>query len=392
MGARAKEIKDKPHSKEPMTSYKRRQRHDSQLQTPRERGAVKANEEELKIKKEAVTYFGNLVPGEQGQVTISKKTHIPSPLAAKEPKKITSTVTTGKVPLLKDDLPDLRDKDVQNSAVLIQAAFRGYQTRKKKRSMADVIHSALVIQSAFRRYKARKALREKDSDLPDLKADDVVAASIKIQAAYKGFKTRKLMKKERKDDLPDLNAADVAQAALKIQSVYKGFRTRKMMRKHQEVLPGANLGEVTDATVKLQSAFRGYKARRQLKEKEDLPDLNAADVAAAAIKIQSAYKGFKARKEIREKTKVSEKQVEKKAEVAREIPKETSSYGFFGRFMSSGTKEQEQAKVVVDSMKKSEQPEKKSLFGFFGRSSSKKDVIVESNIEARKPSVEQRFT
>merc|ERR1711953_23954 len=36
--------------------------------------------------------------------------------------------------------------------------------------------------------------------------------------------------------------------------------------------------------------------------------------------------------------------------------------------------------------------EKKSLFGFFGRSSSKKDVIVESNIEARKPSVEQRFT
>ena len=282
--ARAKEIKDKPHPKEPMTSYKRRQRHDSQLQTPRERGAVKANEEELKIKKEAVTYFGNLVPGEQGQVAISKKTHIPSPLAAKEPKKITSTVKTGKVPLLKDDLPDLRDKDVQNSAVLIQAAFRGYQTRKKKRSMADVIHSALVIQSAFRRYKARKALREKDSDLPDLKADDVVAASIKIQAAYKGFKTRKLMKKERKDDLPDLNAADVAQAALKIQSVYKGFRTRKMMKKHQEVLPGANLGEVTDATVKLQSAFRGYKARRQLKEKEDLPDLNAADVAAAAIK------------------------------------------------------------------------------------------------------------
>merc|ERR1711953_340792 len=247
--------------------------------TPRERGAVKANEEELKIKKEAVTYFGNLVPGEQGQVTISKKTHIPSPLAAKEPKKITSTVQTGKVPLLKDDLPDLRDKDVQNSAVLIQAAFRGYQTRKKKRSMADVIHSALVIQSAFRRYKARKALREKDSDLPDLKADDVVAASMKIQAAYKGFKTRKLMKKERKDDLPDLNAADVAQAALKIQSVYKGFRTRKMMRQKDSRFPDLQGDDVVAATTKLQAAYRGYQTRKKKR--------SMADVIHSALVIQS---------------------------------------------------------------------------------------------------------
>ena len=267
--ARAKEIKDKPHPKEPMTSNKRRQRHDSQLQTPRaQKGFVTHNEQELKIKKEAVTYFGNLVPGENGQMPVSKKTHIPSPLAAKDPKKITSTVKLAKVSCVKNELPDLRDKDVQNSAVLIQAAYRGYQIRKKKRSMADVIHSALVIQSAFRRYKARK--ESKNSELPDLKADDVVAASIKIQAAYKGFKTRKMMKKKEEDDLPDLNAADVAQAAVKIQSVYKGFKTRKMIMKkkkgdppHDE-LPDIGSKDVQEATLKIQSCYRGFKTRKQL--------------------------------------------------------------------------------------------------------------------------------
>ena len=93
------------------------------------------------------------------------------------------------------EFPDLKGDDVVAATTKLQAAYRGYQTRKKKRSMADVIHSALVIQAAFRRYKARKEIKEKNSDLPDLKADDVVAASIKIQAAYKGFMTRKLMRR-----------------------------------------------------------------------------------------------------------------------------------------------------------------------------------------------------
>ena len=280
--ARAKEIKDKPHPKEPMTSIKRRQRHDSQQQTPKSELALKRNnEQEIKIKKEAVTYFGNLVPGEKGQPQVSKKTHVPSPLAAKKPQKITSTVVSKK-----DDLPDLCDKDIQKAAIQIQAAYRGFQTRKvvvKKKSMADIIHSATVIQRAFKKYKARK----EESELPDLKAGDVVAATIKIQSAYKGFKTRQSIKKQKENDLPDLSAADVGHAALKIQSAYKGFKTRKMMKKHQEILPGTNLAKVTDATIKIQSAFRGHKSRKQVKENlnnEELPDLNAADVAAAAIK------------------------------------------------------------------------------------------------------------
>ena len=115
------------------------------------------------------------------------------------------------------------------------------------------------------------------------------------------------------------------------------------------------------------------------------------------LQIQSAYKGFKARKEINEKTKLSQsvkppqKPAPKKVEETKETPKETS-YSFFGRFMSSGTKEQEQAKVVVDTLKKTEPTEKKSLFGFFGRSSSKKEIIVESKPQTIKPIVEQRST
>ena len=179
----------------------------------------------MKIKREAVAYFGNLVP-EKG-LPVSKKPHVPSPLVSGESRPVKSTVNAKKkqtVPT--DDLPDLKDKDVQNAAVQIQAAFRGFQSRKevakKKQSAGDVIHAAFVIQRAFKRYKKRKELEE----LPDLKANDVVAATIKIQSAYKGFKTRRNIQKH-KEALPDLNLAEVQEATLKIQRAYRGFKTRK---------------------------------------------------------------------------------------------------------------------------------------------------------------------
>merc|ERR1711971_708559 len=120
---RAKEITAKPHPKEPLIKVKpadaprRRQRHDSKQQTPMSQLDGKSkSEQEMKIKREAVAYFGNLVP-EKG-LPVSKKPHVPSPLVTGESRPVKSTVNAKKkqtVPT--DDLPDLKDEDVQNAAV-----------------------------------------------------------------------------------------------------------------------------------------------------------------------------------------------------------------------------------------------------------------------------------
>merc|ERR1712226_1009912 len=51
-----------------------------------------------------------------------------------------------------ESLPDLDDSDVEDAALKIQSAFRGFQARKnvdtikKGQKMGDVLHSAMVIQ------------------------------------------------------------------------------------------------------------------------------------------------------------------------------------------------------------------------------------------------------
>ena len=76
--------------------------------------------------------------------------------------------------------PDLNDKEVQKAAVTIQSHYKGYQTRKKD----------LFSQTVASSEDSSETESEQEEDLPDLDDKDVQEAAIKIQSAFKGFKVR----------------------------------------------------------------------------------------------------------------------------------------------------------------------------------------------------------
>merc|ERR1712045_433647 len=135
----------------------------------------------------------------------------------------------------KDDLPDLKAKDVQDATVKIQSVFRGYQARKE-----NVTITRPATKPALSEHADNNALKR--DDLPNLESKEVQDAAIKIQSAYKGFFERKKLsaedtvkqvmaiknaKEKFKDDLPDLKAKDVQEATVKIQSIFRGYQARK---------------------------------------------------------------------------------------------------------------------------------------------------------------------
>ena len=244
--------------------------------------------------------------------------------------------------LKRDDLPNLESKEVQDAAIKIQSAYKGFFERKKL-SAEDTVKQVMAIKNAKEKFK---------DDLPDLKAKDVQDATVKIQSVFRGYHARKenititrpttkpvLSEHADNDalnrgDLPSLKSKEVQDAAIKIQSAYKGFYKRKKISaedtvrqvmvvtnakdKFKDDLPDMKAKDVQDATVKIQGVFRGYQARRENAivarpvkkheiiekkeqgklDKEELPNLESKEVQDATIKIQSVYKGFCERKKI----------------------------------------------------------------------------------------------
>ena len=63
----------------------------------------------------------------------------------------------------------------------------------KKHTWLEVVAAAVTIQRCYKRYKAKKALKMKKADsLPDLKDPQMKDAAVKIQAVYRGFQTRRV--------------------------------------------------------------------------------------------------------------------------------------------------------------------------------------------------------
>ena len=222
---------------------------------------------------------------------------------------------------------DLDDPEVGNAAVMIQAGFRGHQTRKAMKN---------------KEAKVEQEVKQEEEEIDiDLNDPEVGNAAVKIQASFRGHQTRKGMKnkEEKVEEQPspeeeeidiDLNDPEVGNAAVKIQAGFRGHQTRKAMKnkddKEEETPPqeeeeidiDLNDPEVGNAAVKIQAGFRGHQTRKAMKNKdteeidgatEELKqeeeeidiDLNDPEVGNAAVKIQASFRGHQTRKGMKNK-------------------------------------------------------------------------------------------
>ena len=239
---------------------------------------------------------------------------------------------------IEEDLPDLKDKEVQEATMKIQMAYKKKKNleAKSKEKTVEVIE--------------KKEPEEIEEDLPDLQDEEVQAATLKIQKAYlkkKGqsknviSKQSENIEKEEEEELPDLEDKDVQKATLTIQKAYLKKKNKpqnlnqpvnqlrngieeeiKIQEERiEEELPDLNDKDVQNATLAIQKAYMRKKNKSQQKDvpeiillpqkqeqaeiEDELPDLNDKDVQDATLAIQNAYK----KKKNRDKMKTEKKSI-----------------------------------------------------------------------------------
>ncbi|XP_070409343.1 myosin-IIIa isoform X1 [Nothobranchius furzeri] len=162
--------------------------------------------------------------------------------------------------------------------ILLQACVRGWLGAKRYRKMLkDREQSALVLQSAYRGHQVRKKVAD---DKSKAKLETFI---IQFQAVCKG-----LLARRKYQELVD----EKNKAATKIQARYRGHKERKSFQRKRE-------------------AKEKEKAEQMLKEDEKPTERKSAtddendkeDEAKAAVVLQSNFRGYKERKKFKEREK-----------------------------------------------------------------------------------------
>ena len=124
-----------------------------------------------------------------------------------------------------ESVPDLDDPDVQLAASRIQSAFKGLKDRKRVQALKQKAKEELQALQRKKAGNSKSTSDDDDDDeMPDLKDKGVQDAAVKIQSAFRGHKVRRTTahkKSASNDALPNLKDKKVQAAATKIQSAFR---------------------------------------------------------------------------------------------------------------------------------------------------------------------------
>ncbi|NP_001349341.1 myosin-IIIa isoform 2 [Danio rerio] len=179
---------------------------------------------------------------------------------------------------------NLMVRQTTDRIVLVQAyvrgwmAFKRYCLLKEKREQ-----SAVVLQSAYRGHKARKSIAD---DRSKAKSEIVFT---QLQAWCRGY----LARQNYKELLDEKN-----KAAAKIQAHYRGQKERKSFQRKKEAMQKENT-EKTERVTEVPLEADDPVSEEPLQEGGEV-EMDDADEKAAVV-LQSNYRGYRERKKFKER-------------------------------------------------------------------------------------------
>ncbi|XP_065805147.1 myosin-IIIa [Labrus bergylta] len=195
--------------------------------------------------------------------------------------------------------------------VLLQAYVRGWLGAKRyRRILKERQQSALVLQSAYRGHKARKKVND---DKSKAKFEAVI---IQFQAVCRGY----LAKKKYKELVDEKN-----NAATKIQARFRGHKERKNFKGKREAK------EKEKAEKAVEEKEQATPAPEKTPDEADSPTSsdeanNEEEETKAAVVLQSNFRGYKERKKFKERKKAeTESEVQQNAVMENQVETEPTS-------------------------------------------------------------------
>uniref|UniRef100_A0A4W6DVD6 non-specific serine/threonine protein kinase n=1 Tax=Lates calcarifer TaxID=8187 RepID=A0A4W6DVD6_LATCA len=230
-------------------------------------------------------------------------------------------------------------KEREQSALVLQSAYRGHKVRKRvasDKSKAKLEAFIVQFQAVCRGYLAKKKYKEM--------VDEKNKAATKIQARYRGHKERKSFKRKREEkekekaekalkekpekstndenvSTPDneaKNEEEETKAAVVLQSNYRGYKERKKFKERKKTMAGAELEIPPDTVAEEEQEKKGEDGQENVAGEEAA---NLEEETKAATVLQSNFRGHKERKRLQEEGKIpAKKQREKSPTSEEEVP------------------------------------------------------------------------
>nr|XP_028606832.1 LOW QUALITY PROTEIN: myosin-IIIa [Podarcis muralis] len=179
---------------------------------------------------------------------------------------------------------NLMRKETINRIVLIQAYVRGWLGSKRYKKIKEKREeSAIKIQAAYRGYVTRKQYSNAKA------AYKIEMCITKLQAAARGYLIRRKIKEEKEAN---------SKAATTIQSHYRGYRERRSFKRKRESLLRKEQAETAATPVKEEEDVQITEIESNTTVGHNNSPPRSEE--EAAVILQSNYRGYRERKKVKE--------------------------------------------------------------------------------------------